>query len=136
MIRKHKIYQAILVVLLNILLLSSCESFVDIAVGVLWQDDQHFSHSSKAYIGILAGKWDPDTGFEGDLLEAEEVTVGTNTDHSFAISADKSSHYTAFIFYDENDNAQYDEGYDPIAGYKYNWGKSGGEVDISLSAYY
>ena len=136
LIYKGNIYKAIWIAFLNIFVLGSCESYIDIEVGILWQDDQHFNHISDAYVGILEGKWDSGTGFDGDLLDAQEVTIGTNTGHSFTISTDRSAHYTAFIFYDENDNDLYDEGYDHIAGYKYNWGESGGELDISLSAHY
>jgi len=123
-------------ILITLLILCSCESFLDIKVGILWNDDPHVSQSDSVYLGILQGKWDSESGFDCVLLDTTEVLVGVNRCYSFSINTDDSDNYTAFIFFDSNGNGKYDDGYDSVLGYKYNYGESGGDLEISLSAYY
>jgi len=119
-----------------VLLLLSCESLLNIEVGILWRDDTTFSQSGSTHLCILKGKWDSETGFDDDVLETSDVVAGTNDLYKFSLSTSQADHFTAFIFVDNNGNGKYDEGYDGVLGYKYNYGESGGNLEISLSAYY
>jgi hypothetical protein len=123
-------------IVVTLLILCSCESFLDIKVGILWNDDPHVNIADSVYLGILQGKWDSESGFDSGLLDTAEVLVSVNHCYRFSINTNDSDNYTAFIFYDSNGNGKYDEGFDEVLGYKYNYGKAGGQVDISLSAYY
>jgi len=118
------------------LLLLSCESLLDIEVGILWRDDTTISQAGSTYLCVLKGKWDFETGFDDDILDTVEVVPGTNGIHKFSINSGESDHFTAFIYMDNNHNGSYDEGYDDVLGYKYNYGESGRDLEISLSAYY
>ncbi|MBT3825915.1 MAG: hypothetical protein HOF96_13165 [Candidatus Marinimicrobia bacterium] len=121
---------------LAIMMLCSCEPEVNIEVGVLWEDDQYFNDSGSACIGILGGKWDSDTGFDGTILDTTSVRLGVNGNYKFSIIASESDNYTAFIYFEHSGNEIYDEGYDIVMGYKYNKAEPGKTVEISLSAYY
>ena len=118
------------------MLLWSCESVVNIKVAVLWEDDLHFSRSGSAHIGILQGKWDSDTGFDATVLDTGSVIIGVNSCYCFTLNASDSDNYTAFIYFEQNEEEGYDEGYDPIVGYKYNRAEPGTTLEISVSAFY
>lgn len=120
----------------TVMCLCSCESLLDIEVGILWQDDPFFSDTGTVYLGILKGKWDSNTGFDNTVLDISEVQPGMNESCRFSVNTSKSDNFTAFIFIDIGDNGIYDDGYDTVLGYKYNYGESGGNLEISLSAYY
>ena len=96
------------------LLLLQCESLLDIEVGILWMDDTRFSQLGSAYLCVLKGKWDFETGFDDDILDTTEVVPGTNGIHKFSINTGESDHFTALIFIDNNDNGTYDEGYNGV----------------------
>ena len=117
-------------------ILISCDTQLDIEVGILWRDDPFFNQTGSTYLGILKGQWDTNTGFDKSMLDTAEVVPGANRFYKFSIDVINSDHFTAFIFMDNNDNQSYDDGYDSVLGYKYNYGESGGELEISLSAYY
>jgi len=122
------------ILLLGVLL--SCEPQVVVEVGLIWRDDAHFHRDLKAYVALLDGEWDTQTGFDGDLRASEEVVPGRNTTIQFEITDRGASSCTAFLFFDENEDLQYDEGYDTVVGYKYNSCPSGEVLRICLSGHY
>ncbi len=134
--QKIKNMQAIILLLLVLLILSSCESTQEIKVGLLWRDDTHFNNTGKRYLGMVEGEYDLGTGFDGSVLEIMSVNPGENKTHLFSFSSNSSSHYTAFIFIDVDSSETYDDGYDIISGYKYNYGEPGERLNISVSAFY
>ena len=117
-------------------LLLACEKTQEIQVGLLWKDDAFFSHSGSRYLGLLEGEYDLTTGFDMPVLDSTPVLTGINKSYLFSISASGSRNYTAFIFIDLDSSKTYDEGYDIISGYKYNYGEPGACLNISLSSFY
>ncbi len=134
---KFKIYRKFLLPFtILLLILCSCETHLAIKVGVLWNDDPHVSKSDSVYLSIMLGQWDSESGFDSDILATVEVLPGVNQCYCFTIATSNSDHYTAFIYHDREGNGKYDEGHDEVLGYKYNYGKEDGELNISLSAFY
>ena len=121
---------------LTLLFLMSCESTQDIEVGILWRDDTSLSYAGSAYLCLVKGTYDFNSGFESDILDSVSVSPGANSAYNFSIAARKSSVYTAFVYMDVDDDGQYSEGYDVVFGYKYNSGEPSESLEISLSAYY
>ncbi len=95
-----------------------------------------FSDSGLVYLGLLKGELDSNTGIDNKVLEIYEIQRGVNGSSRFSIHTNKSDHFTAFIFVDAGDNRVYNDGHDAVLEYQYNYGESGGALEISLSAYY
>jgi len=119
-----------------LVILIGCETSQLIEVGVLWNDDSHFSNSNATFLAIAEGEFDQETGFDTILIELTSVSPGENEVHKYSFSTTSSNNYTAFIFVDENHNGTYDEGYDIISGYKYNCAAAGECLSISVSSFY
>ena len=118
------------------LLLWGCETSQEIEVGVLWNDDIHFSNENSRYLAIVEGEFDLETGFDVTLAEFISVTPGTNAIQKWSLGSGGSSNYTAFVFIDENGNEQYDDGHDIVSGYKYNCAEENECLSISVSSFY
>ena len=126
----------ILWALLGSFLMFSCESTLDIEVGVLWQDDSRFVNSHDRYLALLEGKFDSQTGFDSEVKDQVLVLPANQETHRFSFDAGGSNNYTAFIYIDENANGSYDEGYDVVSGYKYNCVDKDARLRISVSSFY
>lgn len=117
-------------------MLASCESTQDLEIGLRWEDDQYLESSQKIYLSILKGVFDSNSGFDSQDLATVEVICCENQTYSFSFSSSGSSSYTAFVYIDKDGNAKYEEGYDLVCGYKYNYGNTGEPTFISLSVCY
>jgi hypothetical protein len=113
-----------------------CERTQELEVGVLWNDDSHFSNNNSRYLALVEGEFDLETGFETSLVELTPVTPGTNATHKWSLGSSSSQNYTAFVFIDINESASYDEGLDIVSGYKYNCVSEGECLSISVSSFY
>jgi len=133
---QNRVKRVLVLGMLLIIAIYGCETALDMHVGISWLDDDHFSSGSARYLGVVEGEFDLDSGFETTLIELAKIIPGDDTVHTFALPSNSSTNYTAFVFIDMNNNANYDEGYDVISGYKYNCVQPGECLNISVSAFY
>jgi len=126
----------IIATILIALVLSNCESPRYVDAGVIWSDDSYFSEEGDWYLAISDGSYSNDIGATIDVLDQLPITVNKKTTQKFVLGSGSEGNLTAFVYLDTNENGSYDDGYDKLTGYKYNYAVSNETTSIAVAAYY
>ncbi|MBT4034210.1 MAG: hypothetical protein HOB84_14755, partial [Candidatus Marinimicrobia bacterium] len=62
--------------------------------------------------------------------------VNRKTTQKFVLGSGAEGNLTAFVYLDINKNGIYEDGYDKLTGYKYNYAVSNETTSIAVSAYF
>ncbi len=126
----------LIITILVALVLSNCENPRYVDAGVIWTDDSYFTSEGDWYLAISDGEYSNCEGATIEVLDQFPISVNKNVTQKFVLGAGSEGNITAFVFLDTNENGIYDEGYDKLTGYKYNYAVSNETTAISVSAYY
>jgi len=121
---------------LSIAMLVNCEKQIFVETGVLWSDDTYFSANGDWYVAVSEGCYSNDVCAVINVLDQEPILPGKNTTNKFMITGSSANYITAFVYLDVNENGIYDDGYDKLTGYKYNYADEIGTASIAVSAYF
>ena len=123
-------------ILATLITLMNCEMPRNIEAGVLWSDDTYFAAEGDWYLAISEGSYSNEVGAVVDVVDQMPITFGKNEVVRFDLGSGSAGNITAFVYLDRTSNGIYDDGYDLITGYKYNYSDPGETTCISVSAYF
>ena len=126
----------ILSIILIALVLSNCENLRYVDAGVIWSDDSHFSEDGDWYLAISDGCYSNCEGADIDVLDQFPITVNKKTTQKFVLGSGGEGNLTAFVYLDTNENGTYDDGYDTLTGYKFNYAEANETTSIAVAAFY
>jgi len=126
----------LIIIILVVLLLTNCENSRYVDAGVIWSDDSYFSSDGDWYLAISDGSYSNDFGATIDVLDQYPISVNKNTTQKFMLGSGEEGNLTAFVYLDTNENGIYDDGYDKLTGYKYNYAVNNETTSIAVTAYY
>jgi len=126
----------IILILLVAMLISNCENLRYVDAGVIWTDDSYFSEDGDWYLAISDGCYSNDEGAAIEVLDQFPISVNKKTTQKFALGSGAEGNLTAFVYLDTNENGTYDDGFDKLTGYKYNYAVSNETTSIAVAAYY
>jgi len=123
-------------ILLTALILSNCENPRYIDAGVIWSDDSYFSSEGDWYLAVSDGCYANCEGATLDVLDQYPISVNKNVTRKFVLGSASEGNVTAFVYLDVNQNGIYDDGYDKLTGYKFNYSVDNKTTSIAVSAYF
>lgn len=127
---------SIIFIILVALVLTNCENPRFIEAGVHWTDDANFSVEGDWYLAVSEGCYSSCEGATVEVLDQYPISANKNGTQKFMLGSGAEGNLTAFVYYDSNGNGSYDDGYDVLTGYKYNYATAGKTTFIAVSAYY
>lgn len=125
-----------LILIVISLCLINCESPIYIEAGVLWSDDAQFSEDGDWYLALSEGCYSNCEGATLDVIDQAPLEPNKVATNRFVLGSGSKGNVTAFVFLDTNENGIYDDGYDILTGYKYNFADTGESTAIAVSAYF
>jgi len=123
-------------IILIAMVVSNCENPRYVEAGVIWTDDSYFSADGDWYLAISDGCYSNCEGATLDILEQMPISVNRKTTQKFVLGSGAEGNLTAFVYLDINKNGIYEDGYDKLTGYKYNYAVSNETTSIAVSAYF
>jgi len=127
---------SIILIILSALMMSNCETPRYVEAGVIWMDDSYFNADGDWYLAISEGLYSSE---EGAIVEVvEQIAIRANVDaiQRFVLGSGPEGNLTAFVYVDVNGNGLYDDEYDNITGYKYNYAVNNETTQIAVMAYF
>ena len=118
------------------LVLSNCENRRYVDAGVIWTDDTYFSEEGDWYLAISDGCYSNGEGLAIDVLDQFPIVANKKTTQKFVLGSGAEGNLTAFVYLDTNENGTYDDGYDKLTGYKFNYATTNETTSIAVSAYF
>lgn len=125
-----------LFIILVAMVISNCENLRYVEAGVIWTDDVYFSTDGDWYLAISDGCYSNCEGATLDVLDQMPISVNNRTIQKFVLGSGSEGNLTAFVYLDINKNGTYEDGYDKLTGYKYNYAVSNQTTSIAVSAYF
>jgi len=119
-----------------LLIFMHCEDCQYVEAGIIWMDDIHFEKDGDWFLAVAEGCYEQCDGAIIDVLDQHHVVTNQNTIKRFVLSSTSGCNVTAFVYLDVNQNEQYDDGYDVLTGYKYNYCSMNETTPISIAAYF
>jgi hypothetical protein len=116
--------------------LMNCEKQLYIETGVLWSDDSYFSAEGDWYLALSEGSYSNDFGATINVVDQLPLSVGENATRRFVLGGGSTGNITAFVYLDVNGNGIYDDGYDNLTGYKFNYADDTETTSIAVYAYF
>ena len=126
----------IALIILTALIISNCENLRYVEAGVVWTDDSYFSAEGDWYLAISEGCYSNGEGATLDILDQQPISANKNVITKFVIGSGSEGNITAFVYLDVNQNGVYDDGYDQLTGYKFNYSTENETTAIAVSAYF
>ena len=126
----------IIFAILIALLLSNCENPRYVDAGVIWTDDSYFTEEGDWYLAIFDGCYSNSECTPIDVLDQFPIEANKKTTQKFVLGSGAEGNLTAFVYLDTNENGTYDDGYDKLTGYKYNYATNNETTSIAVSAYF
>jgi hypothetical protein len=126
----------IITTILIALVLSNCENPRYVDAGVIWTDDSYFSEDGDWYLAISDGCYTNCEGATIDVLDQMPIVPNKKTTQKFVLGSGAEGNLTAFVYLDSNGNGTYDDGYDKLTGYKFNYAAANEITSIAVSAYF
>jgi len=126
----------IILILLLGLLVFNCTRQLYVETGVLWTDDQYFNTTGDWYIALSEGCYSNGEGAKLNVIDQLPLTPGRNSVERFIVDSGTAEDITAFVYLDVNQNGQYDDGYDKITGYKFNYSTVNTTTPIAVPAFF
>jgi hypothetical protein len=126
----------IITTILIALVLSNCENPRYVDAGVIWTDDSYFSEDGDWYLAISDGCYTNCEGATIDVLDQMPIVPNKKTTQKFVLGSGAEGNLTAFVYLDSNGNGTYDDGYDKLTGYKFNYAAANETTSIAVSAYF
>jgi hypothetical protein len=123
-------------IILIAMVISNCENPRYVEAGVIWTDDTYFSADGDWYLAISDGCYSNCEGATLDILDQMPISVNHKTTQKFVLGSGTEGNMTAFVYLDVNNNGTYEDGYDKLTGYKYNYAVSNETTSIAVSAYF
>ena len=123
-------------IILIALILSNCENLRYVDAGVIWTDDLYFSEEGDWYLAISDGCYSNCEGVAIEVLDQFPISANKKTTQKFALGSGAEGNLTAFVYLDTNENGAYDDGYDRLTGYKFNYAEANETTEIAVSAYF
>lgn len=127
---------SIILIIFFALVLTNCENPRYVEAGVLWTDDSYFTAEGDWYLAISEGCYSNCEGATIEVLDQYQISTSSNVTQKFMLGSGAEGNLTAFVYHDSNGNGTYDDGYDKLTGYKFNYATSGETTSIAVSAYY
>ena len=127
---------SIIAIILTALVLSNCENPRYVDAGVIWTDDSYFSEEGDWYLAISDGCYSNCEGAEINVLDQYQIEANKKTTQKFVLGSGSEGNLTAFVYLDTNGNGTYDDGYDKLTGYKFNYATANETTAIAVSAYF
>ena len=127
---------SIIAIILTALVLSNCENPRYVDAGVIWTDDSYFSEEGDWYLAISDGCYSNCEGAEINVLDQYQIEANKKTTQKFVLGSGSEGNLTAFVYLDTNGNGTYDNGYDKLTGYKFNYATTNETTAIAVSAYF
>lgn len=118
------------------LLLMNCENHRYIEAGVNWSDDSQFQAQGNWYLALSEGCYSNCEGAVIDVADQVPIIAGEKAVVHFVLGAGSAGNVTAFVYLDVNANGVYDDGYDKITGYKFNYVNDSETANIAVPAYF
>jgi hypothetical protein len=118
------------------ILFINCEKQIYLEAGLTWSDDVYFEQSGDWYLAVSEGCYSNCEGATLCVVDQFQVTPGTNTIERFVLGDAAEGNITSFVYLDVNQNGTFDDGYDHITGYKFNYSGFGEVTSIAVSAYF
>ncbi len=125
----------ILTIILSLFIVN-CEKQLYIETGVIWSDDSYFSEAGDWYLALSEGEYSNDFGVTIDVVDQLPINVGENTVKRFVLGSGSEGNITAFVYLDVNQNGVFDDGYDTLTGYKFNYSDVTETTQIAVLAYF
>lgn len=119
-----------------VLFIFNCEQQLYVETGVNWSDDTYFSAEGDWYLALSEGCYSNCAGATIDVVDQLPITIGENSTKRFVLGSGSKGDITAFVYLDVNGNGVFDDGYDKITGYKYNYSDVNETTTIAVSAFY
>ena len=126
----------LVLILLTAVILSNCENPRYVEAGVIWTDDSYFSEEGDWYLAVSEGCYSNSEGVAIDVLDQFPISVNKKTTQKFVLGSGAECNLTAFVYLDINENGIYDDGYDKLTGYKFNYAEANETTEIAVTAYY
>ncbi len=126
----------IFITILAALFIVNCEKQLYVETGVTWNDDSYFSAEGDWYLALSEGCYSNCEGAAIDVVDQLPITTGQNSIKRFVLGSGSEGNITAFVYLDVNENGTYDDGYDKITGYKFNYSDASETTSIAVSAFY
>ena len=126
----------LLIFIFAALMLINCESPLYIEAGVNWSDDSHFNQEGDWYLALSEGCFSNCTGATINVVDQIQLSVNKPVTERFTLNSGSAGNITAFVFLDVNQNGLYDDGYDKMTGYKFNYADKGESTCIAVSAFF
>ncbi len=123
-------------ILLTAVILSNCENPRYVEAGVTWSDDLYFSADGDWYLAISEGCYSNYDDTAINVLDQCPIPVNKNITRKFVLGSGSEGNLTAFVYLDTNGNGVYDDGYDKLTGYKFNYAVKNETTPIAVSAYF
>jgi len=126
----------IILILLVAMLISNCENPRYVEAGVIWTDDSYFAEEGDWYLAVSEGCYSNCEGAAINVLDQFPISVNKKTTQKFVLGSGAECNLTAFVYLDTNENGTYDDGYDKLTGYKFNYAEANETTEIAVTAYY
>jgi len=126
----------LVLILLTAVILSNCENPRYVDAGVIWTDDSYFSEEGDWYLAVSEGCYSNCEGAAINVLDQFPISVNKKTTQKFVLGSGAEGNLTAFVYLDTNENGIYDDGYDKLTGYKYNYSVKNETTAIAVAAYF
>ncbi len=126
----------LLILITAALTLFNCENPLYIEAGVIWSDDSYFSEDGDWYLALSEGSYSNTAGSIINVVDQLPLSVNKKASKHFVLDSGSEGNITAFVYLDTNNNGIYDDGYDKMTGYKYNYADKGQSTSIAVSAYF
>jgi hypothetical protein len=117
-------------------LFMNCEKQIYLEAGLTWTDDTYFNETGDWYLAVSEGCYSNCAGAMLCVVDQIRVIPGQNAVQRFVLGDAAEGNITSFVFLDVNHNGSYDDGYDQITGYKYNYSSTDETTCIAVSAYF
>ena len=126
----------LIITLMAALFIFNCEKQLYVETGVNWSDDAYFSADGDWYLALSEGCYSNCEGATLTVVDQLPITLGENSVKRFVLGPGSAGDITAFVYLDVNENGIYDDGYDKITGYKFNYSDVSETTSIAVSAFY
>jgi hypothetical protein len=126
----------IIIIIIAALFIFNCEQQLYVETGVNWSDDTYFNGEGDWYLALSEGRYSNTAGATMDVVDQLPITIGENSTKRFVLGSGSQGEITAFVYLDVNENGIFDDGYDKITGYKYNYSDFNETTNIAVSAFY
>ena len=125
-----------LIAVILIASLASCTPNSQVQVGINWHEETIMEGDLDWYLALAEGSYMDTWSQCMDPIYIRKVDAGSDCVENFNLLDENYSALTAFIFYDYNDNAMYDDGIDILTGFKPGWPDAHEEYFVQVSAYH